>query len=66
MRTDAPLPQPHEASVVMTEASLGGFARTVALLFRVLLLAALVLAGVIVSVDPYWMFGSPSVPGINE
>jgi hypothetical protein len=66
MKTDAPPPQPHEASVVMTEASLGGFARTVALLFRLPLLAALVLAGVVVGVDPYWMFGSPSVPGINE
>ena len=43
-----------------------GFARSVARLLRVPLLLALLAAGLIAAVDPYWMFGAPSVPGINE
>jgi hypothetical protein len=43
-----------------------GFARSIARLLSIPLLLALLLAGFTAAVDPYWLFGAPSVPNVNE
>src|SRR5262245_22512607 len=42
------------------------FARSIARLLSIPLLLALLLAGFTAAVDPYWLFGAPSVPGFNQ
>src|SRR5262245_109326 len=52
--------QPFSAS------SSADFARSVARLLSVPALLAVLLAGFVAVVDPYWMFGTPSIPWVNE
>jgi hypothetical protein len=54
---------PHPAS---SSPSSARFARSVARLLSIPLALGLLVAGFIVAVDPYWMFGTPSVAGFNE
>jgi hypothetical protein len=57
---------PTSSDPTSSSSSCAPFARTVAKLLSIPLALGLLLAGFIVAVDPYWMFGTPSVPGFNE
>jgi hypothetical protein len=54
------------ADPVFSSPSSAGFARSVARLLSIPLALVLLLAGFIAAVDPYLLFGTPSVPGFNE
>lgn len=57
---------PASPDLASPASSSSGFARSVARLLSIPLALGLLLAGFIAAVDPYWMFGTPSVPGFNE
>jgi hypothetical protein len=57
---------PASGDSTLFSSSSAGFARSVTRLLSVPLALVLLLAGFIAAVDPYWLFGSPSISGFNE